>query len=230
MKVLNDFETGISIKLAANKYLDEIYMSFISYDTSKVEIDSKVDERISRKISFSQWKAVCGGVAKVSKVALVAFCCMISAFFIACMCITPVRSAFTNAMVAWYGDYITISFAGTNDTVNDVFEVKKPEFIPEGMYLYYEDETTHSYIAQYKDENMKSMGYRALHGNDRSISIDEEYEFWESVSLNRKAEGLLYGRYDGSIVLAWANEGNTYYLVASGLDKDDVIKVAKSIK
>lgn len=229
MKAISDLEMGIAIKLASNKYLDDLYDEFMSYNVSDVEVNPKINKRISRKISFSEWKDVRVAAAKVSKIAVMFACCIISAFFLAAMCITPVRAAFTEAILTWYNDYVTVSYNDNDASENIDFVIKRPEYVPQGFSAVSEDVSENSCTIEYKDIAGNTIIFRTKRGDRSSVSIDDNINTMQYINIDNNTEGIIYKNDKGSMVLMW-KEDSFYYIVSPVELEYDIVEMAKSIK
>ena len=227
MRAISDLEMGIAIKLASNKYLDDLYDEFMSYNVSDVEVNPKINKRISRKISFSEWKDVRVAVAKVSKIAVMFACCIISAFFLAAMCITPVRAAFTGAILTWYDEYVTVHYGSNQQEDDSELVIKKPTYIPEGYELTSEYSGENRVSLEYRNENGYSIIYNSQKAN--SLRIDDDIILSKKVLLNGELEATLYLNENEDIILVWNDDMFFYIDSTEGLEKE-IIKIAESIK
>ena len=231
MKAISDLEMGIAIKLASNKYLDDLYDEFMSYNVSDVEVNPKINKRISRKIIFSEWKDVRVAAAKVSKIAVMFACCIISAFFLAAMCITPVRAAFTGAILTWYDEYVKVSYVNNTqkNDVNSELTIKKPTYIPEKMEVKHEDVTSDSYLVKYQSDNQKSiLYYQSISDEDNDIWIDDNIIRTETVVLSDSLEATVITTDNGAFKILWSSD-YFYCVVTNGLTLDEALKIAESI-
>lgn len=120
---------------------------------------------------------------------------------------------------------VTVKNEDTSAT-HDVFIKASPQYIPQGYTVESEIDVFGVYQIYYTDKNNNTIDYHQEFGNLNTLQINTENVEYENITIN-SYDGVFYN--NGSNTIVFADE--TYlYKVYGQISKDELIKIAESIK
>lgn len=138
------------------------------------------------------------------------------------------REAFFAFLQEKFPDHSIVSYVRTGETPLPETLVKyAPSYIPEGYKLVISDATDVDYTLYYKNEQDQSIYYSQIRLDIASYAIDTETHDFEIIDLGGQPARFLPNA--GEWILMWEN--NQYsFLLKVNIDKEELIKIAKSTK
>lgn len=106
MNRIDDTTLSIVLKLAAKASTDEDVEMYKNLDVSDCEISERVRRKFQRNLAWEFGRSTRQNILRVAKTVVVACLALCTLVFGTAMCIEPVRTAFVEAVITWYEDYI----------------------------------------------------------------------------------------------------------------------------
>ena len=109
-------------------------------------------------------------------------------------------------------------------------KIKYLTYVPEGYEMIDQDEQDNSYWADYENCSGEFIAYTVWVISDSAgYLLDTEFVSTESVTIRNHEVQIGY-KEDGMICCSWQEEGSMYFLDATGLEKEEAIKMIKGIR
>lgn len=105
--------------------------------------------------------------------------------------------------------------------------VNTPSYIPEGFEISKMESLSFTKIVNYINDNGQLIVFQQYDGENTNLRIDTESSVMEKILIN-DIEGFIVKKDDRTTII-WHNN-NLSFSLASDLDKDELIKMAQSIK
>lgn len=163
---------------------------------------------------------------------------MISALSIgALMSSATVRKEVVRVVTQWFEQFTNVGFihedAGLPEQDTDLRKsgMMLPGYIPEGYTLTELDRSIGSVMAVYQSQDGLMITYdQLLHGDEDSISIDNEQHEIELVIINEMEGIFAFSNTDvtDTVFLIW-NDASFTYMITGNVDKETVIAMAESL-
>ena len=111
-------------------------------------------------------------------------------------------------------------------------KIKYLIYVPEGYEMLYEDKNDDGYAAEYRSQSDedKHIVYAAWVISDSAgYLLDTESIYTEYVTVRNQEIQIGY-KEDGMICCSWQEDGAMYFLDATDLEKEDVLKMIREIE
>ena len=126
-----------------------------------------------------------------------------------------------------YKELSSISFIVDNDDSDVDFVVKKPKYIPKGFKQIDINELNTMVLVVYEDGTGNQIVYHQAYIMNNKIILDTEDAEIIDIEINGYDGQIISKR--GQIQLIWFDEEH-YFNISSTIDKEEIIKIAKSLK
>lgn len=234
MTKISDFELNIALKVGANSCLEADVNEFLNLDTDSYDVAPYIEKRVSRKLRFDEWKALRTVSAKALKIAMLVLVCGVSLFFATAMAISPVRAAFFGAITTWYDEYIEVKYEKTpaeeKAEESAEFTVKKPKYIPDGFNVVSEFSNDVLYSCDYMNSDSSYVFYSQYKHFEDGIDIDDDVVDRKTMYLkNGTIEAIVFIYENNQYIVIWKDQ-YLFYILSEGVDLEEVIKIAESVK
>lgn len=191
MNNYNNFELLLSA--ASEECCDKLAKQFLSMDVNEeiTPAERKRFNKINRKASkknYTTWKPL--------KVAAVACLICLSLCFVACMCITRVRTAIKETIIEWYEDFASIKFENKDSQpLNDDIHVPdrivskaRASYLPSRYTCEVKMDTYKYYIVSYylEDEFMFSLSQKIISNEPQWVNSKNQIFHQITVNVHRR--------------------------------------------
>ena len=149
--------------------------------------------------------------------------------FTAIMSVEALRVRFFRMVQEIYEKYSTISYepVGENSIASQTFVEYEPTYIPDGFELVKERVYSHSKHMTFRDSQRRGLGFMQSFLDVATVDYDTEHVDLEPIQING-----MDGYYlpNSSLKSIFWDDGTYFFDVSGHLDKNELIKVAESIK
>jgi hypothetical protein len=200
------------------------------------DLDARMRKLISRQDRKESFIKVRTTAARIlPKVAIFFFAAFVS-FTILVTSVEAFRTKVLNFIIEVGKEYTSIdlkesdsdaSSKGVSGIPPDWKGVYVPAFVPEGFKITKAESLMFTKIIHYSNDNGQLIVYQQHNGENTNIRVDTENAVSEEILING-LEGLLFEK-KGTTTLVWHNNDFSFSLM-SEIDKDELIKMAESIK
>ena len=218
-----------ALREGSEAWLREEIRVMRSIDGGEHPVSPETDRRIRRALKRDGLREKIGPLVRGLRAAgfgLVFAAALLFAFF---MTVQPVRAAFWEAVVNWYGDAVNVRFTADRPLPSTVEAVRYPSFIPPGWRL------------ESADAGSAAVHYDLTNDGGAYIFVlqavaDEANESWfdgedmtvETLKVNG-SEARLLTHPDGTLSLTWTDEYN-FILTGRGVDRETFLRIAGSMR
>ena len=109
-------------------------------------------------------------------------------------------------------------------------KIKYLTYVPEGYKIIDRDEQDNSYWAEYENHSGELIAYTVWVLSDSAgYLLDTEFVSIEYVTIRNQKVQIGY-KEDGMICCSWQEDGSMYFLDATGLEKEETIKMIQEIR
>lgn len=182
--------------------------------------------KMEKLIRKNNYKPFVKGFKKVAIILLLAT----SILFATIMNVEALKTRFIKIIKEVYDELTSFSFIVENDNRDNLdihFKIMEPEYIPNGFKKIEVDELYTIRIISYENEKGDVIIYQQNYITNGKIILDTEHANIENVKINN---------YQGQIIsknetnqLVWLSE-EYYFNILSTLEKEELIKIAESLK
>ena len=232
MNRIDDTTLSIVLKLAAKASTDEDVEMYKQLDVSDCEISERVRRKFRRNLAWEFGRSTRQKILQVTKTVAVACLALCTLVFGTAMCIEPVRTAFVEAVVTWYEDYIGFRLLGEEkmEYPTTIEKVYLPGNLSDEWVVTKENQfptvVTHN-IARSSNETIRLV--QSIITNDGEEGLDNTGVQLEKIKLTDGTPAYLARYEDGRYALRWWKE---YYfkILSDNVTVDILMDIAEGLK
>lgn len=217
---------------AGRNELEEYYTADPSLTLSD-RAKKRILKRLRREKNYRERHETYSPVLEYAKRAVSVILIILSIGFVSALSIEAVRETMWEVILEWYDEYIDFSYKGESEGVylTEIQEYKEPRAIGDEFVRYEGRKNESNYIIEYESEDAVISYHQTLFNGDYTVNLTNESTVVDDVAI---------GEYDGKIftnnrhnivtyTCIW-NDGIYMYKIISNLTKEELIKIAESVK
>ena len=196
------------------------------------DIDYQFSEEFERKmqtmIKRERLKRKYGVPVKTWKRVAAMFIIVMSGILVPTMSVDAVREKVFSYIRNFYETYTSTQYFVQED--KEEFVPMYPSYVPEGYELVLEDSGDDYLVLSYEQKDKDSLIIQQEIIRDKMIvHTNNEFEGQETCEVHEETAVINYSE-DGIITLSWDKGQYRYMLTVTNMTKNEVIKVAESLK
>ena len=224
---------NLDILLAANADVltDQDAEYLRQLDVSSIEISTRTDRKILRRIRQQEHRLDFGAIYKACRRIVAVFMLICTILFGVCMSVEAIRIQVFETAVEWFNEYISIIHWFDPESQARINDYREPELQLAGTERTVIAATDEYYLIYYTKNNNRQVTYQQSIKADNEIRRDNDDCVVEDVYI--KDTQAVYIRYkDGKSILTWHDELYAYTLSGyhEDVSLDTLIAIASSIK
>lgn len=232
MNRIDDTTLSIVLKLAAKASTDEDVEMYKNLDVSDCEISERVRRKFQRNLAWEFGRSTRQNILRVAKTVVVACLALCTLVFGTAMCIEPVRTAFVEAVITWYEDYIGFRLMREENMEypTTIEKVYLPGNLSDEWVVTKEYEYPEVVVHSIKGQNDEYMQLKQTLITDQGIQIVDNTEVqMETVQLNSDVQGYVTIYSPDKCEIIWYTDYR-FEIYAENIPLEFVVNTVNSVK
>lgn len=227
-----DSKKNIEILKQAFDEYSKRYVAALPTDEELTDLtlSDKFERKMQRLIKAEKRKLYYLYNTVAKRVACIVLAIIIS-FTTVTFSVDALREPFVKFVVEVYEKFTSLFFEKDTEIQSSeeefVFVPIEPSYIPDGYVLEHKEQTFSNLLCIYSDGNGNKIHYRQRAYLNITMNIDTETTHHENILINNN-EAVYYEKYNTSNIIF--NNGEYIFVISSQLTKEEIIKIAESIK
>ena len=218
-----------AVREGAEQWLEEEIRAMRAIDTSDYPLSPETDDKIRKALKRDRMRENLAPLLRVIRAAGFAVIFAAALFFAISMSVQPVRAAFWEAIVNWYGEAVSVHFTADRPLPDSVEAVRYPSYIPAGWRLEAVDvSATAAHYSLTDDRESYVFVLQAVADETNESWFDREDITVDELKVNG-VEARLLTHADGTLSLTWTDEYN-FILTGMKVERDLLVRIAQSMK
>lgn len=216
------------LRLAVRNCMEEDFSEFQSMDASDVTVHPRIRRKVKAAVHRMYLRTSMGW--QIMKRSIAACLVIVTVLFASAMCIQPIRSAFWNAVVTWYEEYIEILFVSEDDEYPTIIEEQRLPQVPAGWTMTeIEKSDAHCFYEIMGPDNEYIVYEQRVYTEISQGYDNTECDIQEIILNNETKAQLITYKEDEIRIITWLNQYE-YSLIGEFVTVEQLISIAESVK